>query len=122
MAEKLSPQAPSLGSPEAMKQVFGQASGESTEGMKTIVAPVAAVEGIVVAAAAAPEAIAAYGTANATMAAHPGETVQFAEGVMAGMSPGPSSPPPTLAGFAGYGVGKAVDWVSRNLGDKWGSN
>lgn len=115
--EKQNPSAPAVGSPEYIKQVSGQVSSETTAGEKYILAPVAGVEGAVVAAVAAPEAAAAYGTVNATLAAHPNEVVQFGEGVIAGASPGASAPPPTLSGVAGYAVGKAVSWVADKIWD-----
>ncbi|HKV04947.1 MAG TPA: RHS repeat-associated core domain-containing protein [Candidatus Acidoferrales bacterium] len=107
--------APPVGSPEYTAQVSSKINAETAAANKSILAPAAAVETAGLAAVAAPVAAAVGGAAVETVALHPAETAQFAEGFAAGATPGLTPPPPTVWGFAGYAAGqvasRAVSWI-----------
>jgi hypothetical protein len=112
---KSSGDAPPVGSPEYVDKLANQVSTDATAESKYILVPAGGMEAAGLAAVVAPEAGAALDATQSVIAGHPTQATQFAEGFVAGATPGASAPPPTPAGVAGYTVGKVVSWIGNKF-------
>ncbi len=98
---------PAVGSPEYVAKVSSEVSAEMHAGNK-LIAVMAGIEVAGLAVVAVPEGLAVAKAGWEVAQVHPAQVLGFNQGVLTGMSPGASLPPPTTGGAIGYVVGRII--------------